>query len=121
MEDLMLSESEYRLMDVIWKHAPIESGKLVKVCESELNWKKSTTYTMLRKLIVKQMVSNTDSLVTVLIPRDQVQMFESRRVVKRTFGGSLPSFLLSFLEDRSLSDKEADELIKIIEEYRKEK
>ncbi len=69
MEDLMLSESEYRLMDVIWEHAPIESGKLVKVCETELNWKKSTTYTMLHKLIVKQMVANTDSLVTVLIPR----------------------------------------------------
>ena len=121
MEDLMLSESELRLMDVIWKYAPIESGKLVKVCENELNWKKSTTYTMLRKLIVKQMVSNNDSLVTFLVPRDQVQMFESKRVVKRTFGGSLPSFLLSFLEDRSLSDSEADELIKIIEEYRKEK
>ena len=104
-------------MDVIWEHAPIESGKLVKVCETELNWKKSTTYTMLHKLIVKQMVVNTDSLVTVLIPRDQVQMFESRRVVKRTFGGSLPSFVLSFLEDRSLSDSEADELIRIIEEY----
>ena len=92
MEELMLSESEHRLMDVIWRHAPIESGKLVKVCEAELNWKKSTTYTMLRKLIAKQ-----------------------------TFGGSLPSFLLSFLEDKSLSDSEADELIKIIEDYRNEK
>ena len=121
MEELMLSESEHRLMDVIWRHAPIESGKLVKVCETELNWKKSTTYTMLRKLIAKQMVKNEDSLVSVLVERDQVQMFESRRVVKRTFGGSLPSFLLSFLEDKSLSDSEADELIKIIEDYRNEK
>ena len=93
----------------------------LKVCETELNWKKSTMYTILRKLIAKQMVQNTDSLVSVLIPRDQVQMFESRRVVKRTFGGSLPSFLLSFLDNQSLSDSEADELIKIIEEYRKEK
>ena len=121
MEDLMLSESEYRLMDVIWKHAPIESGKLVKVCEEELDWKKSTTYTMLRKLIGKQMVQNVDSLVSVLVPRDRVQMFESRKVVKRTFGGSLPSFLVSFLEDHSLSDSEADELIEIIDKYRNEK
>ena len=118
MDELMLSESEYRLMDVIWKHAPIESGKLVKVCEEELNWKKSTTYTMLRKLIAKQMVQNVDSLVTVLVKKGEIQMFESRRVVKRTFGGSLPSFLVSFLEDRTLSDSEADELIEIIDKYR---
>ena len=121
MDELMLSESEHRLMDVLWKHSPIESGKLVKVCEDELSWKKSTTYTMLRKLVAKQMAQNVDSLVTVLVPEDRVQLFESRRVVKRTFGGSLPSFLVSFLEDRKLSDSEADELIDIIDKYPNEK
>ena len=121
MDELMLSESEHRLMDVLWKHSTIESGKLVKVCEDELSWKKSTTYTMLRKLVAKQMAQNVDSLVTVLVPEDRVQLFESRRVVKRTFGGSLPSFLVSFLEDRKLSDSEADELIDIIDKYRNEK
>lgn len=121
MEDLTLSESDYKLMDILWRHAPIESGKLVKVCEAELNWKKSTTYTMLRKLIDKQMVQNVDSLVTVLVPEDRVQLFESRRVVKRSFKGSLPSFLVAFLEDRTLSDSEADELIEIIDKYRDEK
>ncbi|MBO4603767.1 MAG: BlaI/MecI/CopY family transcriptional regulator [Clostridiales bacterium] len=120
MNELLLSESEYRLMDVIWKNAPVESGKLVKLCEAELNWKKSTTYTMLRRVMAKGMVRNDDSLVSVLIPRDRVQRFESERIVSKTFGGSLPSFLAAFLGDRTLSDSEADELIGLIDKYRQE-
>ena len=61
MDELMLCESEYRLMDVIWRYAPVESGKLVKLCERELDWKKSTTYTILRKLAAKGMVRNDNS------------------------------------------------------------
>ena len=120
MDELMLSESEYRLMDVIWRYAPVESGKLVKLCEAELDWKKSTTYTILRKLVAKSMVRNDDTVVTVLVSRDRVQKFESERLVTKSFGGSLPSFLTAFLGDRSLSDKEADELIDLIDKYRNE-
>jgi len=105
-------------MDVIWRYAPVESGKLVKLCESELDWKKSTTYTILRKLVAKGMVRNDDANVTVLIPRDRVQKFESERIVTKSFGGSLPSFLAAFLGDRTLSDSEADELINLIDKYR---
>ena len=79
MEELMLSESEHRLMDVIWRHAPIESGKLVKVCEAELNWKKSTTYTMLRKLIAKQMVKHLVAPLTVALAGADVREQESRK------------------------------------------
>jgi len=118
MDELMLCESEYRLMDVIWRYAPVESGKLVKLCERELDWKKSTTYTILRKLAAKGMVRNDDSIVTVLIPRDRVQKYESERIVTKSFGGSLPSFLAAFLGDRTLSDSEADELISLIDKYR---
>jgi len=120
MDELLLSESEYRLMDVIWKNAPVESGKLVKLCEAELSWKKSTTYTMLRRVMAKGMVRNDDSLVSVLIPRDRVQRFESERIVSKSFGGSLPSFLTAFLGDRTLTDSEADELIDLIDKYRNE-
>ena len=120
MDELMLCESEYRLMDVIWKYAPVESGRLVKLCDNELGWKKSTTYTILRKLVAKGMVRNDDAVVTVLIPRDRVQKFESERVVSKSFGGSLPSFLTAFLGDRTLSDSEADELISLIDQYRNE-
>ncbi|MBR2523052.1 MAG: BlaI/MecI/CopY family transcriptional regulator [Clostridiales bacterium] len=118
MDELMLCESEYRLMDVIWRYAPVESGRLVRLCESELDWKKSTTYTILRKLVAKGMVRNDDAMVSVLIPRDRVQRFESERLVTKSFGGSLPSFLASFLGDRKLTDSEADELIELIDKYR---
>ena len=107
-------------MDVIWKHAPVESGRLVKISENELGWKKSTTYTILRKLVAKGMVRNDDTIVTVSVPRDRVQKFESERVVSKSFGGSLPSFLTAFLGDRTLSDREADELIDLIDRYRNE-
>lgn len=120
MDELTLSESEFRLMDVIWRYAPVESGKLVKICADELSWKKSTTYTMLRKVQDKGMVRNDDSVVSVIVPRDRVQEIESERLVSKAFGGSLPSFLASFLGNRSLSDKEADELIDLIDRYRGE-
>ena len=117
MDELMLSESEYRLMDVIWRNNPVESGRLVKLCETELNWKKSTTYTILRKIVAKGMVRNDDATVSVIVPRDRVQKFESERIVSKAFGGSLPSFLTAFLGDRTLSDDEANELIGLIDKY----
>jgi predicted transcriptional regulator len=117
MSDLLLSESEYRIMDIIWDNAPVESGQLVKLCESKLSWKKSTTYTMLKKLIDKDLVKNTDSVVTVVVPREEVQSHESEHVVERSFGGSLPAFVNAFLGNGKLSKKEADELINLIESH----
>ena len=117
MAELLLSESEYRMMDIIWDNAPVESGKLVKLCESKLSWKKSTTYTMLKKLCDKNIVENSDSLVSVIIPRQEVLSRESEHVVKRSFGGSLPAFVNAFLGNGKLSKKEADELINLIETH----
>jgi len=117
MDDLLLCESEYRMMDIIWDNAPIESGKLVKLCESRLSWKKSTTYTMLKKLCEKKIVENVDSVVSVLVPRKDVQSHESEHVVRRSFGGSLPAFVNAFLGNGKLSKKEADELIDLIETH----
>lgn len=118
MEKLLLNDSECRLMDIIWRNAPIESGKLVKLAENEIGWKKSTMYTVLRNLVAKGIVSNTDSIVRVLVERDSIRRFESSRVVARNFGGSLPSFITAFLGDRTLTSSEADELISLIESYR---
>ena len=117
MSDLLLSESEYRIMDIIWDNAPVESGRLVKLCEEKLAWKKSTTYTMLKKLCDKNMVKNTDSLVSVIVPRERVQSDESEHVINRSFGGSLPAFVNAFLGNGKLSRKEADELIDLIETH----
>ncbi|MDO5155948.1 MAG: BlaI/MecI/CopY family transcriptional regulator [Eubacteriales bacterium] len=118
MDELLLCESEYRMMNVIWNHAPVESGKLVKLCEAELEWKKSTTYTILRKLCAKGLVQNEESVVSVLVPRERVQKYESERIVQKSFGGSLPAFISSFLGNGNLSKSEADELIQLIEEHR---
>ena len=117
MADLLLSESEYRMMDIIWDNAPVESGKLVKLCESKLSWKKSTTYTMLKKVCDKGIVKNVDSLVSVIVPREEVLSQESEHVVTRSFGGSLPAFVNAFLGNGKLSKEDADELISLIENH----
>ena len=80
MDDLLLCESEYKMMDIIWDNAPLESGKLVKLCESKLSWKKSTTYTRLRLLVEKGYVKNEDTVVTSLLSREDVQASESMPV-----------------------------------------
>ena len=120
MSDILLSESEYRMMDIIWDNEPVESGQLVKLCDSRLSWKKSTTYTMLKKLCDKNIVKNVDSVVTVVVSREEVLSKESEHVVKRRFGGSLTAFVNAFLGNGKLSKKEADELINLIETHMKD-
>lgn len=120
MEDLKLCESDYRFMRVVWEHAPVPSGELVKLCAQKLGWKKPTTYTVLRKLSERGFVKNEDTVVTALIPKEQVQVYQSERFVDRVFEGSLPQFLVSFLGNRSLSEKEAMELREIIDRYAKQ-
>ncbi len=121
MEEFYLCDSEFRLMDIIWSNAPLESGKLVKLAEENLKWKKSTTYTILRRLASKGMVLNEDSVVTAVVGRERVQRSESSRVVKRDFKGSLPSFLMAFMGDKTLSPSEADELVELIDSFREDR
>ena len=113
-----MCDSEMKLMNIIWDEAPIESGRLVKLAAERLDWSKSTMYTILRKLGTKGLISNEDSVVTVLVPRESVQVFESNKVVEKTFSGSLPKFIAAFLGNKSLSEKEADELIDIINQFK---
>lgn len=117
MADKMLFEAEKRLMEIIWKEAPIESGKLVALANENINWNKSTTYTVLKKLITKGFVKNEDTIVSVLIPKEDVLISESNQIVEESFDGSLPMFVASFLADKkSLSDEDANALIKLIKE-----
>ena len=74
MDDAKLCDSDYRFMCVVWDHAPLGSGELVKLCQEELGWKKSTTYTVVRKMCEKGYISNENATVTVLIPKEQAQM-----------------------------------------------
>jgi len=117
MEELVLFEAEKRLMEIIWQEAPIESGKLVKLANDNINWNKSTTYTVLRKLIAKGFVKNEDTVVSVLIPKEEVLISESNQIVKESFSGSLPKFVAAFLGNKqTLSDEDAGALMKLIKE-----
>lgn len=120
MEELKLCESDYRFMCVIWDNEPLASGKLVELCAKRLGWKKSTTYTTLKKLCEKGFAENTDTVVRARVPRERVQAYASEHFVEHTFAGSLPQFLVSFLGGKTLSEKEADELKRLIDEHKED-
>ena len=118
MEQLKLCESDYRFMSVIWDHEPVQSGKLVELCAKKLGWKKPTTYTTLKKLCEKGFAQNENTIVTALVPREQVQAYASAHFVEHTFAGSLPGFLTAFLGGRTISEREAEELKRLIDAHR---
>ncbi|MBR4733710.1 MAG: BlaI/MecI/CopY family transcriptional regulator [Lachnospiraceae bacterium] len=109
-----------RFVDLIWKNEPIGSGELVKLCEKELNWKKPTTYTVLRRLCEKGVLRNENGIVTSLISRDGYYSAKSERVVEDSYDGSLPAFVAAFLSRGKLTGKEAEEIQEMIEAFRKE-
>lgn len=119
MDQLKLFDAEHRLMCIIWELEPINSTELVKICNERLGWKKSTTYTMLKRLCNRDLLQNKSATVTALVKRGQVQTYESEALLNRTFDGSLPLFLAAFLRDKKLTSDEACELRKMIEEASK--
>ena len=117
MEYARLCDSDYRFMCIVWENAPVNSGELVRLCQEELGWKKSTTYTVIKKLCEKGYIQNDDATVRVLIPKEQAQTNESTYFVERTFDGSLPSFVAAFLGGRTITEQEAKQLRKMIREH----
>lgn len=115
MKAFKLYESEYRLMDLIWRKEPLKSTELVRQAFEELGWKKSTCYTVLKKLETKGFVQNEKAVVTSLVVREQVQRYESETLLARNFGGSLPAFFNAFLTGRKLTRQEAEEIYRLIE------
>ena len=120
MKKYKLGEMEQRFADLIWQHEPISSGELVKLCERELNWKKSTTYTMLKRLCDRGMFQNQKSMVTALMTREDFLAAQGEQFLNRTFGGSLPRFFAAFTRRNRLSEKEISELQRLIDEHREE-
>ncbi len=118
MDYKRLCESDYRFLSVLWEYEPLTSSELVRLCQKELGWKKSTTYTMLRKMCEKGLAKNEKSTVTALVSKNEVQKAESNLFVEHTFGGSLPGFLVAFLGGKKISDQEVEELKRLIEEHR---
>lgn len=120
MRDLKIGEIEYHFMSIIWENEPLSSRALVDLCAEKLGWKKSTTYSTLKKLSEKGLVQNIDSVVTTLITKEELQSYRSEQFMENTFSGSLPCFLTAFFGDRKISEKEAEKLKKLIDSHKED-
>ncbi len=119
MDIYKLGAIELRFAGLIWDRGRVASGELVKLAAAELGWKKSTTYTVLRKLCDKGFFENREGTVGVLLTRADYEAAQSRQVVREEFHGSLPYFIAAFAGRDGLSAADIDELTRLIEQYRK--
>ena len=113
----VLTTAEEKLAVLIWRAAPITSPDLVALAQREMKWKKSTTYTVLKKLCDKGVTRNENAHVSVLLTQDELATYQSRNFIEDTFGGSLPQFIASFIGGSKLTPEQADELKRLIEEH----
>lgn len=120
MKEIELGDVQAVFADIIWSNEPIGSGELVKICERELNWKKPTTYTVLRKLCEKGLFKNEDGVVTSLVSKEEFNASKSEKFVEDTYEGSLPAFIAAFMSHKKISKSEIDEIQKMINEYKGE-
>ena len=120
MKSIELAAVQERFADIVWANEPISSGDLVKVCEKELSWKKSTTYTVLRKLCEKGLLQNVDGIVSSLISKEDFYSAKSEQIIEDSYEGSLPAFIAAFTSRKKLSKKEVDEIQKMIESFKRE-
>lgn len=120
MNDYQLGEVEGRFADIIWSSAPIPSPELCKLALKELNWKKSTTYTVLKRLCEKGLFVNDKGIVKTVISREEYFSIRSDQFIKDTFDGSLPAFLVAFTKRNKLTDEEIETLLKIVNKQERE-
>ena len=120
MIDFELGAVQERFADIVWANEPIGSGELVKICEKELNWKKPTTYTVLRKLSEKGLLKNENGIVSSIVSREDFYSAKSEQIIEESFEGSLPAFIASFISRKNLTAQEAEEIQKMIDTFKKE-
>ena len=118
MSDLKAGSAEARFADIIWENQPVNSGQLAKLGEAEFGWKKTTSYTVLKRLCERGLFRNEGGMVIALISREDYYARHSEQYVEEAFGGSLPAFLTAFASRKKLAQREIDELQKIIETMR---
>lgn len=116
MEQFKLGEMEQRFADMIWREAPIASGQLAKRCGDEFGWKRTTAYTMLKRLCDRKLFANENGMVTVLMTREEFQAAQGEQFINDVFDGSLPRFLAAFSQRKKMSPKEVEALKKMIDE-----
>lgn len=118
--DIKLGEIESKFVELIWENEPINSGELVQLCEEKLSWKKSTTYTVLRRLCQRGIIQNEKAIVTSKIKKDEYYALQSEQFITDTFEGSLPKFIAAFMSRKKLSKKQIEQIQQLIEEYKEE-
>ena len=118
MREMKLGPIETRFAEIVWANEPLTTNRLTKLCAEQLEWKRTTTYTVLKKLSEKGLFQTENSSVTSLISKEEFEGMQSEQFVEETFQGSLPAFLAAFSSRKKLSDAEIDEIQKVIDSMR---
>ena len=118
MEHYKLFDAEFKFMCIVWEAEPLTTRKLIELGQEKLGWKRTTTYTVLRKLSDRGILQSENSIVSSIVKREQVQKYESEVVIEKAFNGSLPKFIAAFLNDKTLSDDEAEEMKQLIDRHK---
>lgn len=118
MDTPKVFESEYRFCMILWEHEPIRSRELVNLCREQLGWKPTTTYTVIKRLSERGILKNENSVVSALVTRDEVQAAEIDELVEKKFDGSLPAFVAAFTKHQKITEKEIDEVQRMIDRFR---
>ena len=119
METPKIHESEYRFCLILWEHEPVTAVELVKLCQAQLGWKRTTTYTVIKRLTERGVLKNEDGTISSLISKEEAQASEINELVEKKFEGSLPAFVAAFTKRQDLSESELDEVQRMIERIRK--
>ena len=114
-----IHESEYRFCLIMWEYEPVTTVDLVKLCQEQLGWKRTTTYTVIKRLCERKVIKNDDGVITSLVSKDEAQAYEIDELVEKRFEGSMPTFIAAFTKRQNLSEKELDELQRMIDRIRK--
>ncbi len=120
MEQYKLGEMEKRLADLIWVNAPVSTRKLTELCESAFGWKRTTTYTMLKRLCDRGLFANENGTVVIVTTKDEFTLAQSQNFINETFDGSLPMFLTLFSKSKKLNKEDIDQLQRLIDSYKEE-
>ncbi|MDD4312382.1 MAG: BlaI/MecI/CopY family transcriptional regulator [Eubacteriales bacterium] len=117
-QETTLTNADWRLMDIVWDHEPVDSPQLCRLAEEKLGWKRTTTYTVLKRLCEKGYLENDTSVITSLVARQTAGKREGNQLVRRGFKGSLPAFIAAFLDGGGISAEEADQIEQLLQAYR---
>lgn len=117
MDTPKIFESEYRFACIVWEKEPVSVKELIGLCAEQLEWKRTTTYTVLKRLCERGILRNDDGIVTSLYSKEEIQYSESRQFLDKTFDGSLPGFMAAFLKGKKISDKEIKELRQMLDDF----